>query len=342
MIENDKKPQIMHVSILFSVVIFLFLVVGYRVQSRNFYSGVLITEFLLLLLPSVIYLVVLKFDIKNTIKLNTTRFLNYFVVFWIMVFAIPLAGIFNAINLWAVNSIFGKIVIEQTPRVENLTGLILNVLVIGVSAGICEEFLFRGVIQKGFEDLGTTKSILLTAFLFGLMHMDFQKLFGTFILGAIIGFIVYKTNSIYCGMFAHFTNNAIAVLVSYLSVKAEKFLNVFRDSGIDYQEPQLNLNEILSTFREMSKEQLIIVIFTYGIIFLFVFAVFSLLIATLTKLNKANTLKRSSITLPKILKPLLWLTPGLILVLIIYYAEGLGLKDINNTFTETLKIFLGS
>jgi membrane protease YdiL (CAAX protease family) len=71
---------------------------------------------------------------------------------------------------------------------------------------VCEEILFRGAIQRGFEKLGAIKSIILTAFLFGLMHQDFQKLLGTFLLGCIIGFIVYRSDSIIGGMFAHFTN----------------------------------------------------------------------------------------------------------------------------------------
>jgi len=73
------------------------------------------------------------------------------------------------------------------------------------------NFCFRGVIQRGLERLGAVKSILINGVSFGLIHFDFQRLFGTFLLGALIGFLVYRSNSLLVGMFAHFTNNSIAV-----------------------------------------------------------------------------------------------------------------------------------
>ncbi len=281
-----KKPGITQTCILFSITIILFIFIGYRVQRVEFYSGILITEFGLIMLPAFVLLLIFRFDLKFVLRLNKTKLVNYFVTFGIMLFAIPLAGMFNLLNLLLVNSIFGKVIIQQVPVAKNGTELLLNIIVIAGSAGICEEFLFRGVIQRGLERFGAAKAILLAAFLFSLTHVDFQKIFGTFLLGALIGFIVYRTNSLYCGVFAHFTNNALAVLISY---GAAKLTSMFQETAMNITE-ETDLNSLFSTFGELPPQQLVIVFFIYGFMFLFFAILFILLLYALIRLNPVRGL----------------------------------------------------
>lgn len=346
------KPGIAQVSALFSVVILLFLFIGYRVQEANFYSGILITEFGLILLPAYIYLLIFRYDLRYVLRLKATRPLNFFIVFFIMLFAIPVAGVFNLLNLFIVNSIFGKVIVNQPPVATNGKELILYILLIAGSAGLCEEFLFRGVIQRGFERLGKTKAILLAAFLFSLTHMDFQKIFGTFLLGALIGFIVYRTGSLFCGMFAHFTNNAIAVFVSFLSVK---FLDLFGGSVRNIpKEP--DLNGMLEAFRNLSPQQLTVVLYIYGFLFLILATIFILLLFALIKLNPAGSgsdkegmehrdVAESGYALLSASqsnkKGLLLLLPGVLLVAGIYYFEVYKFTGTENGLLEMARRLLG-
>lgn len=251
-----RKPGLAQVCILYSAIILLFLSVGYRVQGREFYSGILITEFVLVIGPPLAFLLIGRYDLKKVLRLNKISFLNLVLIFCIMLLAIPLAGVFNLINLWIVNSIFGKVTLTQIPTARNFGEMLINVLVIGGSAGFCEETAFRGTIQRGFERFGAVKSILITALLFGLMHLDFQRLFGTFMLGALIGFIVYRTNSLYGGMLAHFTNNSAAVVMGFISVKITDFME---KSGANVTTGS-NAGNIFSTFGNMPKVQLLMVI----------------------------------------------------------------------------------
>lgn len=335
---NQVCPGISQICILFSVTIFLFLMIGYRVQKREFYSGILVTEFALILLPALIYLVVFRFDLKKVLRLNKASFLSFFLVFFIMVFAIPVAGLFNVINLWLVNSIFGKIIIEQPPVAQNITEVLVNILVIGGAAGLCEEFLFRGVIQRGLERYGAVKAILLSAFLFGLTHLDFQKLFGTFLLGSLIGFIVYRTNSLYCGMFAHFTNNSLAVLVGYA---ANKLTSIMKDSGMQLPQTQSDLGNLFSTFTSMPREQLVIIAFVYGFIFLVLFAIFASLVYTFIKTTSIKGAGLQRDMLPAGSHGLLWLLPGVSFIAVMYFVEVLTFKGINSAFTQQLRMLLG-
>lgn len=332
-----RRPEVARVSILFSVTILLFLMIGYRVQKNEFYSGILITEFLLIMLPALLFLIFFHYDLKKVLRLNKTGAVNFLVIFCIMIFAIPVAGIFNLINLFIVNSIFGKIIVQQPPVAESLAGLIINVLVIGGTAGICEEFLFRGVLQRSFERFGNVRAILLAAFLFSLTHMDFQKIFGTFLLGALIGFLVYRSNSLFSGMFAHFTNNSVVVLLSYAALK---FQGMLKGRGAVIPE-QTDLNSLFSTLASLPKAQLIIVAFFYGFILLFIISIFAALIFAFIRLNPIKRVEVKPAVSAKEKAALLWLLPGISSIAVIYFAEVMKFRGIGGVFVEFLKRLLG-
>jgi len=337
---NDRKPSIAQAGFIFSITILLFILIAYRVQGREFYSGILITEFGLILLPGLIFLLLFRYNPKDVLKLKKTRPLNFLISFGLIIFAIPLAGAFNLLNLLLVNSIFGKVAVQQVPVASNSRELLLNLIVIAGSAGLCEEFLFRGIIQNAFERLGTARAILLSAFLFSLTHMDFQKIFGTFLLGALIGFIVYRTNSLYCGMFAHIVNNGIAVFVTYLSAK---MMSLFEEAPDQLMEG-FNPEEFFSAFKTMEPAQSIMVLFIYGFILLFVAIIFILLFFALIKLNPVGKEKRefTGYNRKNHITGLLWLLPGLLIIAGIYLLEACKFIGIENGITEAARRLLGA
>ena len=334
------RPGILQVGIIYSITIILFLLIGYRVQNNELYSGLIITEFGLVMLPALIFLLVFRYDLKDVLRLNGTKPLNFLLAFGIMLFAIPMAAVFNLLNLFLVNSIFGKIIVEPLPIARNGFELLLSILVIAGSAGICEEFLFRGVIQRGLERAGSVKAILITAFLFSLMHMDFQKIFGTFFLGALIGFIVYRANSLYCGMFSHFTNNALAVLASYASAKLAQLLNKAGSAVTK----ETDLSSVFSAFEALPKTQLIAVLFIYGFILLFTAIIFVLLLFAFIKINpvrKDTTAERERETGHGWMKGLIGIIPGLLAIAAIFFVEVRGFIGAGNWFTNLVRQLLG-
>lgn len=101
------------------------------------------------------------------------------------------------------------------PAPETPAALLVYILVIAFSAGVCEEVLFRGVIMPTAERHGVVAALLFTAVLFALTHMSFLNLLSTFVLGLMIGMVVIKTGSLFAGMLYHGLNNLIAVLAMY-------------------------------------------------------------------------------------------------------------------------------
>ena len=111
--------------------------------------------------------------------------------------------------------------LEEIPPPETLGQLLLYILVIAVTPGVCEEVIFRGAVLPSVEQHGMVPALLFSSLLFGMMHMSLLSFFSTFVLGLMFGLVVIKTGSIYGGMLFHTLNNLIAVFSMYYSNRFE-------------------------------------------------------------------------------------------------------------------------
>ena len=108
------------------------------------------------------------------------------------------------------------------------------IFVVAVVPAICEETLFRGFVQKSFEQkLKPFWSIIITAIFFGLYHFNPYGLIALIALGAFFGYAAYTSNSIFVPMSLHFINNFLAVLLFLILGKEELInTNVAKDNQL--------------------------------------------------------------------------------------------------------------
>ncbi len=212
---KGKNITIFGANLVYMTCLILFLFAGYYVQSLDIRFGLLITEFVLIALPVIIYILIKKGSIKNILRLNKLSFVDAALVTTIFV-----SGYFVAVFISLIGniivSLFGELIPSPVPIATNPGEYFLYIFIIAVSAGICEEILMRGLMLSAYEKVGMWKSIIFTAVLFGIMHLNVQNLFGPTFLGIVLGFVVYKTNSLYAGILGHFLNNAISVTLGYI------------------------------------------------------------------------------------------------------------------------------
>ena len=90
--------------------------------------------------------------------------------------------------------------------------VVLSFITVAVVPAFCEEFLFRGAILENLLPFGRTRAILISAFLFALMHQNAGQLLYTFVAGVVLGAICAYTKSIWSGVIVHLFNNLISVL----------------------------------------------------------------------------------------------------------------------------------
>lgn len=87
-----------------------------------------------------------------------------------------------------------------------------------VCAPILEELLFRGVIQSGAQaKWGKFGGILISAAIFGAIHIIPQQVVNAFFIGIVLGYIYMRTQSLFAVILIHAINNAVAYLSISLS-----------------------------------------------------------------------------------------------------------------------------
>lgn len=90
------------------------------------------------------------------------------------------------------------------------------VLVVAVAPAVCEEILFRGLIQRNLEAAyAGVRGGVLAGVVFGLFHLNLFALVPLCVLGAYFGYLVYRSGSIVPAVLAHFLNNLVAAVAMY-------------------------------------------------------------------------------------------------------------------------------
>lgn len=99
------------------------------------------------------------------------------------------------------------------------TAELLTWIALSVSAGICEEFIFRGYLQQQFSALTrrTWLGIAIAAIIFGSAHV-YEGSSGMLLItvyGALFGVLAHFRRSLRPGMFAHAWHDSLSGLVLY-------------------------------------------------------------------------------------------------------------------------------
>ena len=110
---------------------------------------------------------------------------------------------------------------KQILDIHTVGGLIVCLLVVGVMAGVSEEFLFRGAMQRMMQDsrLGKHLVVWIVAIIFSAFHMQFYGFFPRMVLGLWLGYLLLWTGSLWVPIIAHALNNSTVVIFSYLANK---------------------------------------------------------------------------------------------------------------------------
>ena len=129
---------------------------------------------------------------------------------------------------WSTLAAFGAIIPstwlqEQLPELPNIAEQEFDMIlrnrfgyfVVGLLAPFAEEVVFRGAVLRALLrwNRGPWVAIVISAFLFSAVHMNPAQLPHAFLIGVLLGWLYYRTNSIIPGMVYHVVNNSIAYVL---------------------------------------------------------------------------------------------------------------------------------
>jgi membrane protease YdiL (CAAX protease family) len=186
----------------------------------------------LLVLPFIFGKLVMK-EPQAYLKLNF-RFplVLLMMVFSIMVMSTPIMEVLVLVNQKLVLPVFlsglERWMRESEQSAQKVTAALLKmndwvdllkaVLLIGLVTAVAEELVFRGCLQTIFLrwTQNTHVAIWITAALFSAFHLEFFGFLPRLMLGVFFGYFAAWSGSIWPAVWAHFLNNASAVVITYL------------------------------------------------------------------------------------------------------------------------------
>ena len=180
----------------------------------------------LFITPTLLYSYLTEFDFRFT-KISRQ---DIILVIAIMMLITPFIALLLEWNMmiplpeWLLHfDVNSEAIVFAFLQMSNYWDLFFTLLVVAVIPGIGEELLFRGYLQQkiGVWTGNIHSSIIITAFLFSAIHFHFQGMFPRFVLGMLLGYLFYWSNSLWLPILAHFVNNAQAVIFSYPSFKVD-------------------------------------------------------------------------------------------------------------------------
>ena len=115
-----------------------------------------------------------------------------------------------------------KYLTEQFMSVTTFGGLIINLFLMAILPAVAEELTFRGVLMNLLEAKGKRVylAIWVTAIIFSAIHMQFYGFVPRMLMGALFGYMLVWTGSLWIPILMHLTNNAMAVLLYFVSLRA--------------------------------------------------------------------------------------------------------------------------
>lgn len=196
----------------------------------------LITSIGLFIIPSIIFAKIASDDPTKYLGLKTqTKTIFFLLIPLMMVCSGPLINFLSELNLklklpeslhyieeWMKNSEeSAEKITTAFLNVSSIEELLFNLLLIAMIPAIGEELLFRGVLQKLLiQGTGNIHAgIWITAILFSAMHMQFFGFLPRMMMGVLFGYLFVWTKSLWIPILAHFVNNGMAVVVSFLMYK---------------------------------------------------------------------------------------------------------------------------
>lgn len=115
---------------------------------------------------------------------------------------------------------------EKFLQTNTIGGLTINLILMALLPAICEESCFRGILlrllcnDKPCEcEITRSQHIAIwaTAIIFSFVHFQFYGFIPRMLLGALLGYLLIWTGNLWVPIIAHFTNNAVAVIVYYIA-----------------------------------------------------------------------------------------------------------------------------
>lgn len=210
--KNNKVSQINEV---FLATILVYIIGSFLLEYLRQEIGItlpvyvkLVYSQMILILPSIVYLAVKRINPLEFIRFKKVNFATVVMLVLFGMFIRPFMTLLNAISMVFVENHIAN----TATTLMNEVNLGLALVFIAVIPSIFEEVVYRGVFYNQYRKVNTRNAVILSGFLFGVMHMNLNQFIYAFFMGVMFALIIEATDSILASIIVHFTINGSSLL----------------------------------------------------------------------------------------------------------------------------------
>lgn len=151
-------------------------------------------------------------DIKETFRIRAVSIKTVVFSLMIILCSYPIVALLNVISMFFVEN-----AVAETAAGLYQHGFLASMLVMALCPAIGEEFLMRGIVYRSYRKKSPVLAWILSAVIFGLLHMNFNQMPYAIYLGLIMVVMMEASDSIVTPMLMHFFMNGISTLSGFFS-----------------------------------------------------------------------------------------------------------------------------
>jgi len=212
--ETREKSRISAVNIVFLVT--MLVSVGMSFLPLNFLDEYPWVQLLLsqgiLIAPVAVYMIREKMPYRETVQLKKIKFLDLLLTLVFGVLIQPVLTLINAISLVFSTNSTSNFLYELSLDLP----LPVTLFLVALIPCVLEETVYRGFFYQEYKKADPWKAVLLSGFLFGLMHGNVNQFCYAAVMGIVFALLIEATGSILSTMLIHFAVNAFSVVMIYV------------------------------------------------------------------------------------------------------------------------------
>ncbi|MBQ9120179.1 MAG: CPBP family intramembrane metalloprotease [Lachnospiraceae bacterium] len=178
-------------------------------------SARLVFSQVILAAPGAVYLIAGRQNYAKAVHLKKIRLSTFF---WLILFTICVMPVMSFVNALSMLFVENSTVVTMS-GVTTQNSWLLSMLLVAVIPGIFEESVYRGLFYQEYRKAAPVKGMLLSAFLFGIMHGNLNQFSYAFFMGIIFALVIEATDSILASMLMHFFINGSSITLLWLYPK---------------------------------------------------------------------------------------------------------------------------
>lgn len=211
---EQRHPSVRGVNLVLLISMILYVSLGLVLQSLSIVWGTIGTEVLVILLPALLYLLIARLPWRQTLQ---WRWPGWNTVFFTLILGV---GMWIIAIWWGTlaGTVIGydlPVPPEFYPRTPGAIILLMSAL--AIFAPICEEVLFRGIIQRGYERNGAIRAIVFGGMVFAGFHLSVLRFVALLPMALMLGFVAWRCRSLVVSIVLHAVYNGLSGGVSIFS-----------------------------------------------------------------------------------------------------------------------------